>query len=373
MPRWPPTLNASPIFSKDKLVSTSYARRSFAAELVSQLRKYGVARLSHHGVAPITIKELFKYHRHFFNLPSAHKLSVLHPGGESPARGFSPWAYEKTAVLRPDLHDYASPSSTTAGTQLSKALLDAREQFAVGPPSDTEFPTPQLSERILPGFNTAMKQAYSEIADSCRQLVDVIEEGLDAPTGSISDAAAGGQGAELNLNFYPEVEGNVLKSNTDTVVMRRIWPHSDLGVISALFQDGLGSTGLEILVRESSGEQFVPVPIEGEGDMILLAANTLERWTNGQVLAAIHRVGFPHVDSSLSNSSLGGSKGVKVPERRSAVMFFRAPPTADLGPLPHFVSVDNPARYEHIVARDYLKSHNKRLYSLGVENTHEGC
>ncbi|KAI1415384.1 Clavaminate synthase-like protein [Hypoxylon sp. FL1857] len=357
MPRWPPTLNASPIFSENRLICTSRARRSFSAELVSQLKSYGVARLSHHGVAIKTIKKLFKYHRRFFKLPLADKLSVLHPGGESPARGFSPWAYEKTAVLRPDLHGHTGLSSAITSGRLPKALLDAREQFAVGPPSDTEFPTPQLSDAILPGFNEATRQAYVEIADSCRLLVDVIDEGIGAHTGSISEATAGGQGAELNLNFYPEVERNVINGDAhlerdSDVIMRRIWPHSDLGVVSALFPDRVGYTGLEILVREPTGDKFVPLAIEEEGDMILLVADTLERWTNGRVLAAVHRVGLPPVDTHLGNVS----------ERRSAVMFFRPPPTADLGPLPCFLSADKPAKYEHITAEEYLKRYNKRLY-----------
>ncbi|XXH00585.1 hypothetical protein Hte_006933 [Hypoxylon texense] len=323
----------------------------------------------------MTIKQLFKYHRDFFNLPLPDKLSVLHPGGESPARGYSPWASEKTAILRLDLHNHESLPSPTGSTQPPKALLDAREQFAVGPPSDTEFPTPQLAEIKLPGFNTAMRDAYFEVANSCRQFVGAIEEGIGAPAGSISGAVTEDHRAELNLNFYPEVERSILESNADKIadervhlehdsdaIMRRIWPHSDLGVVSALFQDGVGSSGLEILVRTPSGEQFVPVSTEAEGDMILLAANTLERWTNGHVPAAVHRVGLPPVDTLPSHRTPQGPEVVKVPERRSAVMFFRASPTADLGPLPFFVSADNPAKYESITAREYLKSYNERLY-----------
>lgn len=246
-------------------------------------------------------------------------------------------------------------------------LLDAREQFAIGPLNDTEFPTPQLAEELLPGFNAVTKNAYSQIGNACRALVHTIEGGLGAPERSISSPAAGGQGAELNLNFYPEVERNVLEGSandtqaggdTDSgsssdVTMRRIWPHSDLGVVSALFQDGVGATGLEFQVRGAPGSEFAPLYIEEEGDMVLLASDTLERWTNGYIRAAVHRVGLPPAASTAT---------ARVPERRSAVMFFRAPPTADLGPLPHFVSDRNPAKYEHITAGEYLKRHNRRLY-----------
>lgn len=345
-------------------------------------------------------------HRRFFDLPLAAKLSVRHSGGESPARGYSPWAYEKTAVLRPDLHTAPSigdaaaatgiqrspsdppPSPTTgvgagAGKQPSPTtLLDAREQFAIGPAGDTTFPTPQISEELLPGFNEATSEAYMDISDMCRKLVDAIEKGLGAPPGSITGPTAGGLGAELNLNFYPKVGTAVLEdfdqdagpddarsggdrpADHGRVAMRRIWPHSDLGVVSALFQDEAGASGLEVQIRDSSpGDTFAPVSIEREGDVVLLVSDTLERWTNGYLRAAVHRVGLPPaVKSSKITGSETESRAAHVPERRSAVMFFRAPPTADLGPLLYFVSAQSPARYERVTAAEYLRTHNKILY-----------
>ncbi|KAI1335305.1 Clavaminate synthase-like protein [Xylariaceae sp. FL0016] len=371
MSRWPAALDASAVFSKSKLTTTTQARRSFAAELVSHLKQYGFARVRNHGVTPVAIKGLFKYHRDFFALPLSSKLTVRHPGGESPARGYSPWAYEKTAVLRPDLHSPTDPARDSLGAHStrnetghfsSKMLLDAREQFAVGPPSDVAYPTPRLAEAILPGFDQATRSAHAEISQTCRALVDAIEEGLGAPRDSISGPTEGGRGAELNLNFYPEVERDALENSAtsdscdESVAMRRIWPHSDLGVISALFQDGVGASGLELQWRGPLENEFAPVAIEQEGDLVLLVSDTLERWTNGQLRAAVHRVGTPPV------SPTGSSGAHHVPERRSAVMFFRAPPTADLGPLPCFVSKADPAKYEHVTAGEYLKRHNKRLY-----------
>lgn len=285
-------------------------------------------------------------HRQFFNLSLQEKSKVRHSGGEAPARGYSPWAYEKTAVLRPDLHGASGPSAK---------LLDAREQFAVGPPHDTLYPTPQLAPTILPGFVTTTQMAYQEIQASCVQLVAVVSQGLGVPPNAISGPAAGGAGAELNLNFYPKVERHLLQQEN---TLRRIWPHTDLGVVSALLQDGVGESGLELQVREANetGRAFAPVEIEKEGDLVLFVGDTLERWTNGYLRAAVHRVGLPRDLLRLN------PKAEFVPERRSAVMFYRAPPTANLGPLPYFVDADNPARYEEVTASVYLKRHNERLY-----------
>lgn len=272
-------------------------------------------------------------------------------------------------MLRPDLHDVSRLNAKPTQT-----LLDAREQFAMGPPSDAQFKTPQLGEEYLPGFNTAISNAYKQISDTCCELVYVIEEGLDAPRGCISGPAANGQGAELNLNFYPEIQRHILEDRLDTLItegtpkmgdhdtatMRRIWPHTDLGVVSALFQDGIGESGLEIQLKETQQGEFAPVPVDDENDLVLLVSDTLERWTNGELKAAVHRVSPPPAISQAELTSQSGR--MIVPKRRSAVMFFRAPPTVDLYPLSYFISPENPAKYEHITAGKYLQRHNERLY-----------
>ncbi|KAI1662787.1 Clavaminate synthase-like protein [Daldinia decipiens] len=361
--RWPPTLDASPILSAKKLVNTSQVRRAFAAELVSHLEQHGFARLRNYGVAPHTTRVLFNYHYLFFNLSLIAKLSVRHPGGEAPARGYSPWIYEKTAIVRPDLHDapnlntFSSPHSHLfeVSTGSSKAQsLAARERFAIGPPGDYSFPTPQLAEALLPGFNRTTRGIYLKIIKACNMLLDTIELGLDVPPGTLNPLDTGGLGTELNLNFYPEVARDRIDGGGgDDVAMYRILPHLDLGVISALFQDGAGASGLELEVRGlGKGRcEFAPVFVEQEGDVVLLVSDTLERWTNGRLRAALHRVALP--------PEAGTSR---VPERRSAVMFLRPPPTADIGPKPQFVSADNPALYDHITAGDYLRLSNKKLY-----------
>jgi hypothetical protein len=285
-------------------------------------------------------------------------------------------------VLRPDLHHVPSILNRNtfkglggSGRQRSPSSslstitqqLDAREQFAIGPLDDTAFPTPKIPESLISGFNEVVESAYTEIRSSCNKLVEAIEKGLDAPKGFITGPTAGGAGAELNLNFYAQVVKDVLEDsgrNEDAgrKVMRRIWPHSDLGVVSALFQDGTGASGLEIQVRSSSsrggGNEFAPVSIEEDGDVVLLVSDTLERWTNGYLRAAVHRVSPPSLSGAETNVE---PEMALVPERRSAVMFFRAPPATDLGPLSSFVSAQNPAKYERVRADEYLKAHNRRL------------
>ncbi|KAI1736979.1 hypothetical protein F4680DRAFT_429803 [Xylaria scruposa] len=202
--RWLPTIDAAPIF-RNRSTSASIVRSAFAAQLVAHLGRDGFARVHNHGVMLSTVEDLFNYHRHFFNLPLSSKLSVRHAGGECPARGYSPWAYEKTAILRPDLHNAPNLSigdvalsdslhkprsrNSYSSTRTSERLLDAREQFAMGSPCDTQYPTPQLDENLLPGFTTAIAEAYGQIINTCKELVDLIEVGLGAPQSSISSLA----------------------------------------------------------------------------------------------------------------------------------------------------------------------------------------
>ncbi|KAF2463970.1 uncharacterized protein BDR25DRAFT_319568 [Lindgomyces ingoldianus] len=132
-------------------------------------------------------------------------------------------------------------------------------------------------------------------------------------------------------------------------------------MVSALLQDRIGPSGLELEVRESRESEFTPLFIEKEGDAVLLASDTMERWTSGHLRAAVRLEDLPPVISLSNAASVSGK--ARVPERRLATMFYHAPPTMTFGLLLHFVQTENQASYEDVAAGEYLKRQNKRLYS----------
>ena len=53
-----------------------------------------------------------------------------------------------------------------------------------------------------------------------------------------------------------------------------------------------------------------------------------------------------------------------VPERYSNVFFLKADRNAMMGPLPEFVSVENPAKYDNMTALEFQKHRTKWLHSI---------
>lgn len=325
--------------------SVSEAHLNFAKHLVHHLRRDGFVVLRNHGIPPSSVATMFDKHAQFFSLAHDLKMTIAHPGGSAPARGYSPYGKEKTFVLRPDL------------SKPQPGAIDAREQLAIGPPEDQEWRTPWVDDSRAPGFREYMHGFYGECRAIGRALISAIELGLSVPSGTISSRYLP-DAAELNMNYYPSIPLNELEKPTT----KRIWPHSDLGILSMLFQDRVG--GLEFEDRKQQGG-FVPVACQEVGDMVVNVADTLERWTNGLIKAGIHRV-VPPSALLARDPGLQGGEAEKVhsmvSERRSAVMFYRASGGTSVGPMPEFVTIDRPALFEDITAIQYLQSKNKHLY-----------
>ena len=174
-----------------------------------------------------------------------------------------------------------------------------------------------------------------------------LEVGLGIPEGSFTERSTP-DSSELRLNNYPEVDSKELTTGG----ARRIWPHTDTGLISLLLQDRVG--GLEFEDRKNPGA-FLPVRSDVLTDVILNVADTLERWTNGVLKAGVHRVNTP--------DSMQFSNNGKAAARSSIVFFFRADGAASAEPLASFVTLQRPARYSKITVLKYLQQCNSTLYA----------
>lgn len=175
----------------------------------------------------------------------------------------------------------------------------------MGPPTDGGFPTPWPDESDLPGFRHYMESQYEVFQKLALQLMGAIEMGLNVPVGDLTKRCTP-DGSELRLNYYPAVTSHGL----DIENSRRIWPHTD--------------------TQESPDEIIVNV------------ANTLERWTNGNLPACIYQV-----------AAMEDTKAQRIPPRLSIVFFFRAGGDKSAGPLPQFVSDLQPARHEEMTVSEH--------------------
>ncbi|MCJ1282470.1 hypothetical protein MMC26_001793 [Xylographa opegraphella] len=327
-------------------------RLTFATEFVHRLQRDGYVRLRGHGISATQISEVFQAHKTFFDLPLSRKRELLHPGGARPARGFTPSHTEKTFLHLP---------------HLSRAAPDAaepREQFTLGPPTDDTYPTPWFPAPHLSPEHATLLTFYDACRTTALALTQALELGLGVRSGTLTTHCAP-DASELTLNWYPAAAHAALQGPR----LQRIWPHSDLGIVSLLFQDGVGGLEFEDRARGGGGGGgggFVPVrPSAVPGELLLNAADTLERWTNGMVPAGVHRVAVPV--AMRGGGGGGAAEGEMVPGRRSVVLLYRARGEASVAPLPAFVTPDAPARFGEMTATEYLKVKNKLTFGDVVE------
>lgn len=178
------------------------------------------------------------------------------------------------------------------------------------------------------------------------RIMEACEVGLDIPPGSITEMCKP-DASELRMLYYPEVSIKTLRSG----LVKRAWPHTDFGIITLLFQDGLG--GLELEDRRKDFT-FVPVVTKRRNEMVVNLSDTFGRWSNATMPPGVHQVNIPP-------SLLEASEGV-VPERYSSVFFFKAHRRASVGPLAPFVTPETPARYPDITALEFHRQMTKILY-----------
>lgn len=280
-------------------------------------------------------------------MPLATKLSVANPTSLDPQRGWSGVGVETTAKLAGNEKNGNLSDAKVFKIYLLviPKLIFAKEHYDFGPSNDASFPNRWPKEEDLPGFHPFI-ELYSEM---CQQLsldlMKAVEIGLKLPPGSIIERCHPNC-SELRLNYYPAIGMRKLNEG-DT---KRIWPHTDFGVITLLLRDEVG--GLEFEDRTQPGT-FVPVPRRSPDEMIVNVCDTLERWTNSVLRAGLHQVSAP--------KELKDSSEAVVPERFSVAFLMKANREALVGSLPEFVG-EEPSKYDDITALEYQRRKNHVVY-----------
>ncbi|BAE56576.1 unnamed protein product [Aspergillus oryzae RIB40] len=336
-------------------------RLKLAQGLVQGFKRFGFVKLVNHGLSDELIQQLFaEVSRHsllvkrFYRLPDELKQKAAHPPGPNPQRGWSGIGVESTSKLygeqteRPSgkLKD-AKVGTDFSSSKSSRELTHMKEHYDIGPPTDTQFPTRWPDEQDIPGWRAFMESYYARGQSFCLDLMEALEIGLELPKNTLRSMCIP-DGSELRLLHYPEIPAAELRTG-DTA---RIWPHTDFGLITLLFQDGVG--GLEVEDPLQQGH-YIEVAREQPYEMIVNVSATFERWMNGVIKAAVHRVNITpegkHVEDAV------------VPERWSAAYFFKAHKMAHAGPLPAFVTPERPALYDDITALEFQKRRTDLVYT----------
>ena len=221
-----------------------------------------------------------------------------------------------------------------------------KEHFDQGPSTDSQFLNRWPDEKELPGFRKFMEALYAKFEEICTLILEALELSLGLPSGLFAQMCSHEHSAsELRFNHYPEISLEDIRRGT----VNRIWPHFDLGVITLLFQDGIG--GLEFEDRDRPGT-FLPVDCGAPSEMIVNISETFQRWTNNGLRAGLHTVNIPPSMKTQQN-------GV-IRERYSVAYFCKADRNVSVGPFPQFKEIEKPSQYDDVTALEYQQ---RRLLS----------
>lgn len=188
-----------------------------------------------------------------------------------------------------------------------------------------------------------MDQFYFDCGALCVNLLEVLARQMQVDPTTFTSRCTN-EASTIRINHFPPVSRETLESGQ----VSRIWPHNDFGIISLVFPDRTG--GLEYEDRQNPGT-FIPMPYEGDNEVVVLISETFQRWTNGAVRAGLHRVTKP-VDMV----------GDTVPERWSLVYFCKADRHVNVGPLQEFVNAELEPMYEDLTALEYQSMRNAVHY-----------
>lgn len=309
-------------------------RELFREQLRVALQRWGFVSLINYGIPPEAIRQLFDMSRSFFALEDAEKMSVPHPPVPNPHRGYSYLGQEFTSGLS---------RAREVEARQGRRLRDLKETFDWGSSNDTLFPSMWPDESLVPGFRAVLETHFERAHKLHLSILRALAECLDAEPGTFLEAHQRND-SEARLAHYPSTQADGLCSEQGT---SRICEHTDSGSVTLLWQDNAG--GLEI--EDPSTGRFIPVSSPAPAVLVNLG-DAMERWSNGLLPAAYHRVGKP--------SNLGAND--QVTERYSIMYFGKPDRNASLAPLAQFVSEDRPARYPVITGDELNQGTLLRTY-----------
>ncbi|KAH7048290.1 hypothetical protein B0J12DRAFT_575019 [Macrophomina phaseolina] len=313
---------------------------AFDRELFSAFVRDGAVKLKNTAISDDQIERTFQTCKDFFRLPAHVKNLVANDPTQAQQRGYSVAGEEKTWFLE----------SAKAGGPAPKHG-DARESIDIGAVIDTQFPNKWLPEHVLPQHRAIMEAFFSSCADLCTSILTSLARARQLPRADAFAARCSHAASTARSNHYPAVEGALLEAGD----VGRAWPHRDFGIITLVFPGTVG--GLEYENREkagSGGVSFEPVGFTSPADIVVQAAETLQRWTNDEVRACLHRVARPDAQEM-------GEDGL-APERTSLVFFCKADRDVSVGPMPEFVRGGEEPVYEEMTALEYQGQRNKAHY-----------
>jgi len=299
------------------------AKAAMAAALRRACIDIGFFYIRGHGVPRAAIEGLYQASRGFFALDLADKMEI-DIAKSAFNRGYIPLYGEKNN----------SKSKGDLKETFDMAIEIARDDpdFLAGNPlyGPNQWPS------AMPAFETAMQAYYDAMTALSHRLYRAFALALELPEDFFLAMVQKPLDILRILHYPPQPE--VLDEDQIGT-----GAHSDFDCFTILNQDPVG--GLQAL---NSASEWIDAP-SIEGSFLINVGDMLERWSNGLFVSTVHRV--------INRSE----------KHRYSTVFFAAPNyDTELACLPSCTSADFPARYEPVLAGDYIVSrYNEILAETG--------
>ncbi len=304
-----PTIDISPLTAAD---ASDESMSAVADQIRAACVEVGFFYLVGHGVDQAFVDETFSVTKRFFDLPDEKKFEVSILNSKK-MRGYTGLLEEQTDPDGDgDLHE-----AFDIGLDLSEDDPDAHgDVYGWGL---NQWPTmPGFREQMV-GYHTALRKLSTALYRGFALSLDL---DIDFFTAKMTKPIS-----ELRIIRYP---AQPVERDDDIV---GIGAHSDYDMFTILATDEVPA--LEVLNPAGEWVPAPPVP----GAFIVNVGDLLERWTNDLYRSTVHRV-----------INISGT------ERYSLPFFSNIDPLEVVDVLPSCITGERPARYEPVVAAEYVEA-----------------
>jgi isopenicillin N synthase-like dioxygenase len=300
------------------------AKADVAAKLHDACSNVGFFYVANHGIPQDLIDRAFAESARFFRIPADDKTAI-HVKKSSHLIGYVGMGEENAdpTVGKGDVHegfDFIAEDADTAFGFMEGDFRKAGNQWPAN----------------LPGFRETMTEYTIAVRLLARRLFAAFALGLDLPEDyfvPMSDRPM----ALTRMMYYPSQSGALDPTHMG------VGAHTDHECFTILAQDAVPA----LQVRNRRGQWIDAPPIRGA--FVVNIGDLMARWTNGAFASTLHRV-----------FNATGS------ERYSIPTFVGANADTVIRVLPSCISDSNPAKYEPVVAGEYIS----QLIYHNIHNNH---
>jgi isopenicillin N synthase-like dioxygenase len=286
-------------------------KRGVAQQIYDAFSTVGWVYVKDHGIPQEQVDNIFKLAKDFFDLPLETKL--------------------KWKLVDPVINQgYTADGAEDSGGVDHKECYEHRR-----------FRNDLCPDRsILPNFRETLDRFYAQCLELGLQVLKCLAMALHLGD-SFFDHITLKADPQLRLLHYPAIARETIEQEGHA----RIWPHTDFGLCTLLFQDSIG--GLEVDPFHTG--EFKPATPR-TGTVLINIADLLQRLTNDRCRSTLHRVVAPRIDSDI------------LPARFSIPFFIHPDPETVIDPV--ILSDEEVKHYEPINAGEWRIAHTTKDYKL---------